>query len=137
MDKNKNNQQLIKTSNGVKAHLRYFRIAPRKARLVTETVKGLPVNAAVKQLMFAEKRSAPALLKLLRSAVANAKTNFKCDPEKLYVKEFKVDEAPVFKRFMPRARGRASMIRKRRSHITLVLSEREQIKIKKKKSKKS
>ena len=107
----------------VKAYLKYYRIAPRKTRLVARMAKGLPVNAAIKQLMFAKKRSGPALLKLLKSAIANAKANFKLNPENMYIKEFKVDEAPMFKRRMPRARGRAAMIRKRRSHITIILSE--------------
>lgn len=107
----------------VKAYLRYFRMAPRKTRLVADLAKGLTVSAAIKQLMFSRKRPASALLKLLKSAVNNAKVNFRLDPENLYVKEFRVDEAPTLKRHMPRARGRASPIRKRRSHITLVLSK--------------
>jgi len=109
----------------VKAHLRYLRIAPRKARLVAELVKGLPVDTAMAQLSIARKRPAQPLLKLLKSAISNAKTNFRLDPQNLYVKEFKVDEAPMFKRNMPRARGRATVVRKRRSHVSLVLGELE------------
>ena len=112
----------------VKANLKYFRLAPRKVRLLVELVKGMPVNAALIQLSAIRKRSAPALLKLLKSAISNAKVNFQLDPENLYVKEFKVDEAPMFKRHMPRARGRATIIRKRRSHVSLVLSELKKIK---------
>jgi large subunit ribosomal protein L22 len=113
----------------IKAHLRYLRIAPRKTRLIAELVKGMPVNVALKQLAFLAKRPAQPLLKLLKSAISNAKVNFRLDPENLYIKEFKVDEAPILKRYMPRARGRATVIRKRRSHITLVLSEREKSKV--------
>jgi len=120
----------------VKAHLRYLRIAPRKARLVAELVKGLPVDTAMAQLSITRKRPAQPLLKLLKSAISNAKTNFRLDPQNLYVKEFKVDEAPMFKRNMPRARGRATVVRKRRSHVSLVLEEF-QPKIKIKKLKKS
>jgi large subunit ribosomal protein L22 len=113
----------------IKASLNYYHVSPRKVRLVADLVKGLSVNAAIKQLMFSRKRSSPALLKLLKSAVSNAKNNFHLEPEKLYVKEFRVDEGPTFKRYMPRARGRATIIRKRTSHITLVLSEREKSQI--------
>jgi len=123
MEKSKKNQKLIKTPDEIKASLKYFRVSPRKTRLVTEMVKGLPVNIAVKQLMFIRKRSGPALLKLLKSAASNAKVNFNINQENLYIKEFKVDEAPMFKRNMPRARGRASIIRKRRSHVAIVLAE--------------
>ncbi len=123
MAKDKNNQK-VKSSKEVKASLRYFRVSPRKVRIVAEMVKGLMVNAALKQLAFARKRSGPALLKLLKSAISNAKTNSNLNPENLYIKEFKVDEAPVFKRNMPRARGRASIIKKRRSHVTIILGEK-------------
>lgn len=112
----------------VKAYLKYFRIAPRKTRLVAELVKGMPVNAALIQLSIALKRPAHALLKLLKSAISNAKVNFQISPENLYIKEFKVDEAPMFKRRMPRARGRATVIRKRRSHITVILAELKKVK---------
>jgi len=107
----------------VKAQLNYFRVSPRKVRTVTQLVIGLPVNNAITQLMFARKRSAPALIKLLRSAIANAKNNFRLEPANLYIKEFRVDEAPPLKRHMPRARGRATPIKKRGSHISLVLDE--------------
>lgn len=107
-----------------KAKLNYFRTAPRKTRLVVNLVKGLAVNSALKQLMFSKKRAAIPLSKLLKSAVSNAKANFHLNPENLYIKEFRVDEAPTLKRWLPRARGRATIIRKRGSHITLVLSER-------------
>ncbi len=107
----------------VKAFLKYLRISPRKARLVTDSVKGLKTEQAVKNLAFTPKRTALPLLKLLKSAINNAKTNFRLDPANLYIKEIKVDEGPVLKRHMPRARGRATIIRKRTSHISLILGE--------------
>ncbi len=107
----------------IKAQLKYFHVSPRKVRLVAGLIKGLPVNAALKQLIFSSKRSGPALLKLLKSAISNAKVNHQLSPDNLYVKEFKVDEGPVSKRYMPRARGRATIIKKRTSHISLVLDE--------------
>ncbi|MCR4283861.1 MAG: 50S ribosomal protein L22 [Parcubacteria group bacterium] len=109
----------------VKAQLNNLRIAPRKVRLVSELIKGLPVMKAVSQLTFSKKRSALLIMKLVNSAVANASNNFKLDKDYLYVKDIKVDEGPALKRYMPRARGRAALIKKRTSHITLVLQEQE------------
>lgn len=110
------------------AKLNYLRIAPRKTRLVASMIKGLSVNEAEAQLLVNPKRSSEVVLKLLRSAVANAKNNQKLDPEKLFVKEIRVDNGPMLKRFMPRAMGRASGIQKKSSHIILVLSEAENLK---------
>ncbi len=121
----------------IKAQLNYFRVSPRKVRTVAQMVVGLPVNAAVAQLIFARKRSTPALIKLLKSAIANAKNNFRLDSENLFVKEFRIDEAPPLKRHMPRARGRATPIKKRGSHVSLVLDEiKQKSKLKTKKTKK-
>lgn len=107
----------------VKASLKYFRVAPRKVRLLADSVRGMAAEKAIKQLSFARKRSAPALAKLLKSAISNAKTNFHLAPENLYIKEIRVDEGPTLKRHMPRAFGRASTIRKRSSHVSVVLEE--------------
>jgi large subunit ribosomal protein L22 len=107
----------------IKANLNYYRVSPRKVRLVAGLVKGLPAENAIKQLAFSRKRASPAILKLLKSAVSNAKNNFHLEPSRLYVKEIRVDEGPTYKRYMPRARGRATIIRKRTSHIALVLDE--------------
>lgn len=98
-------------------------MSPRKVRAVTDLVKGLPVNAAIKQLMFSPKRAGSPLLKLLKSAISNAKNNFRLEPQNLFIKEFRVDEGSVFKRYMPRARGRATIIKKRTSRVSLVLEE--------------
>lgn len=106
----------------VKAKLRFLRIAPRKVRLVVGMVRGMKVKEAKAQLSFGSKKAALPILKLVNSAVNNAKHNFKLEPDDLYVKEIKVDEGPVLKRHMPRARGRAALIKKRTSHVSLVLS---------------
>ncbi len=108
--------------------LNYLRIAPRKVRLAANLLKGLSVNEAEAQLLMSPKRPSLALLKLLRSAISNAKHNSQLDPKHLFVKEIRVDKGPMLKRYMPRAMGRASSIQKKSSHITLVLAESEKLK---------
>jgi len=110
------------------AKLNYFRMAPRKARLITNLIRGLHVNEAEAQLLISKKKASEPIIKLLRSAVSNAKNTKEMNPDKLFVKEIKVDEGPVFKRFRPRAMGRATSIHKKTSHITLVLAESEKLK---------
>jgi len=107
----------------VVAKLRYLRIAPRKVRLVADLIRKKPVNEALAILDFTRKKAARPLKKLLNSAIANAKNNFQLDPSNLYISKITVDEGPKYKRWMPRARGRADLILKRTSHITLVLAE--------------
>lgn len=107
----------------VKAKLNNLRISPRKVGLVAGLIRRMKADKAEKTLVFVYKRSAEPVLKLLKSAVANAKNNFNLKEENLYIKEIKVDEGRTLKRFMPRARGRASRINKRTSNITLILSE--------------
>jgi large subunit ribosomal protein L22 len=109
--------------------LRYLRIAPRKVRLVANTIKGLSVSEAEAQLLVNPKRASAFLLKLLRSAMANIKNNQKLDARFFLVKEVRVDEGPAMKRFMPRAMGRATLIKKKSSHIILVLEESDKLKI--------
>lgn len=109
----------------VSAKLNNLRISPRKVRLVAGLIRGLKVSEAQKQLNFLGKRSADPILKLLNSAVANAKNNAKMSEENLVVSEIFVDGGPVLKRHMPRAFGRAFAIRKRTSHITLILADKE------------
>ncbi len=109
------------------AKLNYFKIAPRKVRLVANVIKGLSINEAEAQLLINPKRPSEALLKLLRSAVSSAKNN-QLDPEKLFIKEIRVDQGPMQKRWIPRAQGRATPIQKKSSHILLVLAESEKIK---------
>lgn len=107
------------------AKLKYLHIAPRKVRLVAGAISGLSVNEAEAQLLFRAKRSSGPVLKLLRSAMANAKNNYKLNPDKLFVKSISVDQGPVLERFLPRAMGRATGLQKKMSHVTIVLEERE------------
>ena len=109
----------------VKAVLRHTRTAPRKARLVADMIRGKNVNDAINILTFTRKRVALKFQKLLKSAIANAEENHKVlDVDDLFVKRVCVDEGVTWKRSMPRARGMATAIRKRTSHITLVLEEK-------------
>ena len=107
------------------ATLRYLRIAPRKVRSVADLVKGLTVNEAEAQLIVQRRRPAKSILKLLRSAVANAKNNAKLDPNHLFIQSIRVDGGPMLKRYLPRARGSASPIEKKMSHITITLGVNE------------
>ena len=107
----------------VTAKLKYLRIAPRKVRLVADLIRGKSVEEAQTILNFTTKKAAPILVKLLKSAIANAKTNFQLEEKNLYIAKVLVDEGPKYKRWMPRARGMASPIQKKTSHITLVLDE--------------
>lgn len=107
----------------VKAKLRHLRIAPRKVRLVADQMRGESVARSKSFLTFTVKKATEPLLKLLNSAVANAKNDFELEESNLYVSEIRVDEGPKMKRWMPRARGSASEIQKKTSHITLILSE--------------
>lgn len=116
------------TQKIVKAELNYLRIAPRKVRMVADTIKGLSVNEAEAQLLFQKRRPAKPILKLLRSAVANAKSNNQLKAENLGIVDIRVDGGPKFKRHMPRAMGRATLIEKKTSHITLVLEESDKFK---------
>ncbi len=108
----------------VQAHLRYLRIAPRKVRLVADQVRGLPVQQAMDLLLFAKKASARDISKLIRSAVASADKKGGIDIDNLVVKSIWVDQGPTLRRFLPRARGSASRINKKSSHITVVLEEK-------------
>lgn len=107
----------------VKAKLRYLRIAPRKVRLVADLIRGKKVADARRILEFTIKKASLPLLKLLNSAVANAKHNFNLNEENLYIAKILVDEGPKLKRIFPRGRGHASEIQKKTSHVTIVLEE--------------
>jgi len=108
----------------MKAILKNYRQAPRKVRLVADLLKGKKVDAAKLELSFLSKRAAKPLMELLDSAIANAKNNFQTDKENLIVKNIRVDKGIVLKRFTPRARGSASRINKRTSHVVLTLEEK-------------
>ena len=99
-------------------------MAPRKVRLVAETIKGIDATKAIALLSFDAHHSAKPLKKLVESGVANAKHNFHIDSANLYVKEIRVDGGPSLKRTFPRAMGRANPILRRTSHVILVLGER-------------
>lgn len=107
------------------AKLKYLKISPRKARLVADLIKGLSTNEAEAQLLMLPNRASGPILKLLRSAVANAKNNQKLNPDRLWVKDIRVDIGPRQKRWRTRARGSSSLIEKKSSHITLLLAESE------------
>src|SRR5919204_2180643 len=104
-----------------KATARYVRIAPRKARRVVDLIRGTGVLEARRRLQFSPLGAAQTVAKVLDSAVANAEQTPGIIPENLLVKAAWVDEGPTLKRFRPRAYGRATRVRKRTSHITLVL----------------
>lgn len=109
----------------VTAKLSKLQMSPRKVRLVADLVRGLPVEEAKVQLAFSHKDAAKPIHKLLNSAIANADHNFQIDPSSLRIKTIMVNEGPTLKRFMPRAFGRATTLRKRMSHITIVLEGEE------------
>ena len=109
----------------MKASATHIRIAPRKVRTVVDTVRGKSVSQALSILAFTRKKAALPVQKLLKSALANAAENDGIsDVDTLVIDRIMVDEGPTLKRFMPRARGRATPIRKRTSHIRIILRER-------------
>lgn len=109
----------------VVAKLHYLRMAPRKVRLVANLVRGMEISQARTELDRMPKRASAPLRKLLLSCMANAKHNFNLDEQKLYISELRVDGGPMLKRTFPRSRGRADIKRKRMSHVTLVLREKD------------
>lgn len=107
------------------AKAKTVRIAARKLRLVVDVVRGKDVAEALAILEFTPNAGAPVVTKVVKSAIANAEHNFDLDAQNLYISEAFVDEGPTLKRFRPRAKGSASPINKRTSHITVVVSEKE------------
>jgi large subunit ribosomal protein L22 len=106
----------------VKAVEKYIRISPRKARLVADMVRGQNAKKSLVALKFMPKKAAGIIYKAVKSAVANAENNFNLDGETLVISKITVDGGPTLKRFRPAARGMAKHIRKRTSHITVVVS---------------
>lgn len=102
---------------------KFVRVSPRKMRLVVDQIRGKGVEEALNILRFVPKRSSGIVAKTVRAAVANAENTQSVDVDRLYVKRATVDEGGMWKRFMPRAQGRATRIRKRLSHLTIVLDE--------------
>ena len=108
-----------------KAIARYVRVSPRKARIVVDQVRGKDVITAQEILAFNERAISEVVAKVVNSAAANAQDRFGLRPESLVIKAAYVDEGPTMKRFRPRAKGAASKIRKRTSHITVIVAPKE------------
>lgn len=108
----------------VKAVAKYIRVSPRKIRLVVDEIRGKKVEEALNLLTFAPQKGARILRKLVNSALANAGQYPDIDVDSLFIKRVFADEGPTLKRFRPRAMGRATRIRKRSCHLTVILDER-------------
>jgi len=108
----------------INAVTRYVRIAPRKLRLVADLVRGYKVNEALNFVKFTPKKGAKIVYKTLMSAVSNANQKGTLDVDSLYVKTIYVDEGPAMKRYLPRAQGRATLIKKKSSHLVITLAEK-------------
>ncbi|MEW6622247.1 MAG: 50S ribosomal protein L22 [Bacillota bacterium] len=107
-----------------RAIAKYIRISPNKVRQVADLIRGKGVEEALAILRYTPKRASDPISKVIKSAAANAEHNYEMDAEKLIVSTILVNQGPTLKRFKPRAMGRADRIRKRTSHITVVVSER-------------
>lgn len=107
----------------MKSFLKNYTQSPRKVRLVADLVRGKKVSVALRDLEFTQKRASDPLIKLIKSAVANAKNNFNVSEDNLFIKEIQINKGIVMKRIMPRAHGAASPINKRTSHVQIVLEE--------------
>jgi len=108
-----------------RAHARYIRMSPRKVKVLADLIRNKPVGEAMTILMLSKRIAREPLMKLLKSAIANAENNHSMDVSKLYVAEIFANPGPVLKRVMPRAQGRAFRINKRTTHITIALREKE------------
>jgi len=111
----------------VRAQAKHIRQSPYKVRRVLDLVRGMPVDEARVVLEFTNRKAAGTIIKVLDSAVANAEHNFALDADELFVAEAYADEGPTLKRWRPRARGRATKIRKRTSHITIIVADEEEV----------
>ena len=106
------------------ASVKYVRVAPRKAQIVVDLIRGKQVDEALAILQFTPKAASPIVEKLLNSAIANAENNLEMDRGSLYVAEVYANQGPTLKRYWARSHGRADMIHKRTSHITIVLDQK-------------
>ncbi len=120
-----------------RASLKFLRMSPKKVKLVIDELRGLKVTEAFNRLLLINKRAVGPVFKLLSSAVANAEHNFKLNKDNLYIKEIRADGGPALKRWRPVAFGRANPIKKRSSHIFIVLAVKDFSKAKKVKVKKT
>ena len=109
----------------VRASVKNVRVSPRKARLVTDAVRGKRVDEAIAITRFLPNRTARDVEKLLRSVSANAENNYDLEPEDLWIKEIYADGAPSFRRFKAKARGRVGRITRQNTHITVIAEDRE------------
>ncbi len=107
------------------ATAKYIRISSRKVKIVIDLIRGKSVGEAEAILLYTPKAAAEPVLKLLRSAIANAENNLELSRDNLYIAEIYANQGPTLKRYRPRARGSAFRIRKRTSHITVILDEKE------------
>ncbi|MEG0036167.1 MAG: 50S ribosomal protein L22 [Oscillospiraceae bacterium] len=108
-----------------RAEHKFARISPRKVKIVCDLIRGKDVKTAEALMKNTPKAASELMLKVLKSAVANAENNFSMDPDKLYVTETFANPGPILKRGMPRAQGRMYRINKRTSHITIVVAEKD------------
>ena len=106
------------------AKARYIHVSPRKVRLVIDQIRNLDAETALNKLRFINKAATQPVYKLLKSGIANAENNFNLDVKDLFIKKIVADEGPTLKRYRPRAHGRSAAIRKRTSHISLILGIR-------------
>jgi large subunit ribosomal protein L22 len=120
----KTKKEVEDKSEVARATLRHIRMSPRKARLVIDLIRGKQVEPALSVLKFSPKKGAKIAHKLLQSAVANAREHARADVDTLWVTKGWVDEGKTLKRYMPAAHGRANPIRKRSSHMTIILGEK-------------
>ena len=117
---------MSETITSARATARYVRVTPMKARRVIDLVRGKSVSEALAILKYAPQGAAKPVAKVVASAAANAENNFGLDPRSLVISEAYADEGPTMRRFQPRAQGRAYMIRKRTSHITVVVESQKE-----------
>ena len=108
-----------------RAELKHARISSRKVKIVIDLIKGKSVTEALAILKYTNKAACPILIKIVKSAMANATNNHNMNESKLYIADMVANQGPTMKRIMPRAQGRANRIRKRTSHIKVVLKEKE------------
>lgn len=109
-----------------KATAKFIRISPRKVRLVVDLIRGKKLQEARAILKYTPKRASAAVTKVVNSAAANAEHNQQADKEELFVTAIYVDQGPTLKRYQPRAMGRADVLRKRTSHITVVVGDKKE-----------
>jgi large subunit ribosomal protein L22 len=109
-----------------KAIVKYVRISPRKVRQVVDLIRGKKVNEALAILRYTPKRASEVVTKVVKSAAANAENNLQMEKDELFVTSCFVDQGPTLKRFKPRAQGRADIMRKRTSHITIMVGDKKE-----------